>query len=96
MTDGFLQSTGARVIHLSVEADPVLAQLEEARQQLDPTLREPYTIPDPADWYRIPVDYDACHVILDPSIPPAENDMHPSVTHHANFARHIYNKYFKP
>jgi hypothetical protein len=94
MTDGFLRSTGARVIHLSVEADPVLTQLEEARQQLDPTLREPYTIPDPRDWYAVPVDHDSCFVILDPSIPPAENDMHPSVTHHANFARHLYKKYF--
>jgi hypothetical protein len=95
MTDGFLRATGARVIHLSVEIEPLLDQLEQARLQLDPTLREPYVIPDPTEWYSVPVDYDSCHVILDPTIPPAENDMHPSVTHHANFARHIHKLYFK-
>jgi hypothetical protein len=95
MTDGFLRATGARVIHLSVEMDPVLDQLESARSQLDSTLREPYNIPDPAEWYSVPVDYDSCYVLLDPSIPPAENDMHPSVSHHANFAEHIHKLYFK-
>jgi hypothetical protein len=94
MTDGFLRATGARVIHLSVETEPILDQLEAARTQLDSTLREPYRIPDPSAWYSVPVDYDSCHIILDASIPPAENDMHPSVLHHANFARHVYNKYF--
>jgi hypothetical protein len=94
MTDGFLRATGARVIHLSVETESILDQLESARTQLDPTLREPYNIPDPAVWYTVPVDYDSCHVILDPTIPPAENDMHPSVTHHARFAEHVRNKYF--
>ena len=94
MTDGFLRATGARVIHLSVETEPLVAQLEKARNDLDPTLGEPYVIPDPAEWYQVPVDYDACYVILDPTIPPAENDMHPSVTHHANFARHLRHKYF--
>jgi hypothetical protein len=95
MTDGFLRATGARVIHLSVETEPILDQLEQARSQLDATLREPYVIPDPAEWYSVPVDYDSCLVILDPTIPPAENDMHPSVAHHANFARHIHKLYFK-
>ena len=95
MADGFLKSTGARVIHLSVEAEPSLRQLEEARQLLDESLKEPYNIPDPADWYDIDVDHTSCLVILDPSIPPAENDEHPSVTHHSNFAEHIYNQYFK-
>jgi hypothetical protein len=95
MTDGFLRATGARVIHLSVETEPLLDQLESARTQLDSTLREPYRIPDPAEWYSVPVDYDSCHVILDDTIPPAENDMHPSVTHHALFADNIHNKYFK-
>jgi hypothetical protein len=94
MTDGFLRATGARVIHLSVETEPILMQLEAARTQLDSTLREPYVIPDPTEWYSVPVDYDSCLVILDPSIPPAANDMHPSVLHHARFARHVYNKYF--
>jgi hypothetical protein len=94
MTDGFLRATGARVIHLSVEREPILTQLEQARTQLDSTLREPYNIPDPCDWYSVPVDYDSCSVILDPSIPPAENDMHPSVLHHKNFADHLRNKYF--
>jgi len=94
MTDGFLRNTGARVIHLSVETEPILAQLEIARSELDPTLREPYNIPDPESWYKLRVDYDSCFEILDPSIPPAENDMHPSVTHHKNFANLIYKRYF--
>ena len=66
MTDGFLRATGARVIHLSVEPEPLLTQLEAARQKLDPTLAEPYVIPDPADWYALAVDHDSCRVILDP------------------------------
>jgi hypothetical protein len=93
-TDGLLRSTGARVIHLSVETEPVLDQLRAAETQLDPSLRAPYMIADPRDWYTLAVDYDSCYVIHDPDIPPAENDMHPSVTHHRNFAEHIYQKYF--
>jgi hypothetical protein len=94
MTDGFLRATGARVIHLSVEPESLLTQLEDARQKLDPTLAEPYVIPDPTDWYTLAVDHTSCRVILDPDIPPAENDMHPSVTHHANFAEHVHKQYF--
>lgn len=94
MTAGFLEHTGARVIHLSVEPDTVLAQLEQARSQLDFALREPYVIPDPQQWYELTVDHDLCRVILDPTIPPAENDMHPSVQHHRNFADKVYEKYF--
>ncbi len=94
MTDGFLRATGARVINLSVETEPVLDQLEAARKSLDPSLREPYNIADPAQWYALSVDYDSCHVILDPTIPLAENDMHPSVQHHSNFADCVYGKYF--
>jgi hypothetical protein len=93
-TDGLLRATGARVIHLSVETESPLAQLEEARGDLDESLREPYTIPDPREWYKLTVDHDACRVIHDPSIAPAHNDMHPSVTHHKNFAQHVYGKYF--
>jgi hypothetical protein len=93
--DGLLAATGARVIHLSVETTPYLQQLEEARSLLDPTLREPWVIPDPSTWYRLAVDHHSCHVIHDSSIPPAENDMHPSVEHHRNFAEHIYSKYFQ-
>ena len=95
MTDGFLRATGARVIHLSVEPEPLLTQLEAARQKLDPTLAEPYVIPNPTDWYALAVDHDSCRVILDPDIPTAENDMHPSVLHHANFAEHIHKQYFE-
>ena len=94
MTAGFLARTAARVIHLSVETDSSLDQLENARQALDPTLREPYVIPDPRTWYDLQVDHDSCFVIHDPSIPPAENDMHPSVTHHENFADRVYARYF--
>lgn len=94
MTDGFLRATGARVIHLSVETEPVVNQLAKAAEDLDASLREPYRIPHPDSWYDLSVDYDSCWVILDTSIPTAENDMHPSVTHHANFADHIHNKYF--
>ena len=94
MTDGFLKATGAKVIHLSVETEPALSKLETARHELDPSLQEPYTIPHPDSWYAISVDYDSSWVILDPSIPTAENDMHPSVLHHSNFAEHVYNRYF--
>lgn len=95
MTDGFLRATGARVIHLSVETESAMSQLEGAREELDPTLKSPYNIPNPDDWYNVDVDYNSSFVILDPSIPPAENDMHPSVTHHKNFAEHIHKKYFE-
>lgn len=94
MTDGFLRATGARVIHLSVEPEPYTQQLESVRQQLVPTLRDPHNIPPPDQWYRLAVDHESCRVILDPSIPPAENDMHPSVQHHANFAAHLHQQYF--
>jgi hypothetical protein len=94
MVDGFLRATGARVIHLSVEPDTCLEQLEYARSQLDISLREPYTIPDPRSWYDLSVDHHSCRVIHDPRIPPAENDMHPSVQHHENFADTIYRAYF--
>ena len=92
--DGLLRSTGARVIHLSVETETSLSQLEQARSLLDPTLRAPYHIPDPLTWYNLDIDHHSCRVILDPSIPPAENDMHPSVQHHSNFAGHILGRYF--
>jgi len=94
MTDGFLRSTGARVIHLSVEAESTVDQLEEARQELDESLSNPYKIPHPDDWYTMKVDHSCSEVILDPNIPPAENDMHPSVTHHSNFADYIFKRYF--
>jgi hypothetical protein len=94
MADGFLKSKAARVIHLSVETDPYLDQLERAAKELDPSLQEPWEIPNPRTWYTLPVDHKSCEVILDPSIPPAENDMHPSVTHHKNFAQHVFNQYF--
>ena len=94
MTDGFLRATGARVIHLSVEPEPYPQQLESVRQQLVPTLRDPHNIPPPDQWYHLTVDHVSCRVILDPSIPPAENDMHPSTQHHANFAAAIHQQYF--
>ena len=94
MTAAALRATGARVIHLSVEPETSLEQLEAARQSLDPSLREPYVIPDPKTWYTISVDHDSCFVIHDPSIPPAENDTHPSITHHKNFADRVYLRYF--
>ena len=59
------------------------------------TLKEPYNIPSPDEWYNLDVDYQSSFTILDPSIPPAENDMHPSVTHHKNFAELIHKKYFE-
>lgn len=95
MTDGFLRATGARVIHLSVEPEPYPQQLESVRLQLEPSLQTPYHIPHPDQWYLLPVDHDSCRVILDPSIPPAENDMHPSVQHHVNFATHLHQRYFQ-
>ena len=89
MCDGFLRATGARVIHLSVEPESYLAQLEEARQNLDESLREPWAIPNPAEWYNLAVDHECYRVIHDPSIPTAGDDLHPSVKHHINFADYV-------
>jgi hypothetical protein len=94
MCDGFLRATGARVIHLSVEPESYLAQLEEARQNLDPTLQEYRAIPNPAEWYNTAVDHSCYRVIHDPSIPTAGDDLHPSVQHHENFAQHVREQYF--
>ena len=91
--DGFLKSRGARVIHLSVEPESYLAQIETARQNLDETLREPWVIPDPAEWYTIQVDHDGHRVIHDPSIPTAGDDRHPSVQHHKNFAEYVWKQH---
>lgn len=95
MTHGFLTATGARVIHLSVEPDSYLLQLDLMRQQLDPSLQAYTQTPHPDLWYTVPVDHDICRVIHDPAIPPAENDMHPSVQHHKNFAHAVYLEYFQ-
>ena len=95
MTDGFLRATGARVIHLSVEYQTLINQLEHSRQTLSKSLKEPYVIPHPEDWYSVPVDYNCWRVLFDPAIPLAENDMHPSVAHHRNFAGYVYDRYFR-
>jgi hypothetical protein len=95
ITHGFLSATGARVIHLSVETQSVLDQLEIARSELEPSLQRYSAIPDPTQLRAPSVDYDSCRVIHDPSIPPAENDMHPSVLHHSNFAQHLHTRYFQ-
>ena len=94
MTDGFLRSTGARVIHLSVEPTACLQQLNLARLELSESLQQYDRISEPTKWYTIGVDHPSSHVILDPTIPMALNDMHPSEQHHKNFAQHIYSKYF--
>jgi hypothetical protein len=94
VTDGFLRATGARVIHLSVEPHASVEYLEDTRQQLDNSLKQPYNIPHPDLWYNISVDHTSCVTLLDPRIPPAENDTHPSVTHHHNFAEVIRDRYF--
>jgi hypothetical protein len=89
MCDGFLRAQGARVIHLSVEPQPYLAQLDAARQDLDPSLQAPWVIPNPASWYNLDVDHDSCRIIHDPSLPTTGSDHHPSMEHHKNFADHI-------
>lgn len=94
MTAHALAGTGAQVIHLSVETTPALATLSEAEQELDVSLKESYTIPHPNEFYTLEVDYGCTFVLLDPDIPLAENDMHPSVTHHSNFADYVYTRYF--
>ena len=94
MTAAALQATGARVIHLSVEAEPVLQQLEKTQRELYASLGEQYTIPDPKTWYDLTVDYSCAPTLLDPTIPLAENDMHPSQTHHSNFAEELARRYF--
>ena len=93
--DGLLRSTGARVIHTAVETQPVLDQLDAVTQSLELSLREQYTTPNPHDWYDLEVDYEGAHVIHDPRIPPAENDMHPSIAHHARYAEYIRDRFFK-
>lgn len=95
VTDGHLRATGARVIHLSVEHEPYIDQLERARLDLDLSLQSPYVIPDPNDWYSLSVDHDSCPIIHDPSIPTTGKDWHPSEQHHQNFADHIMAKHFK-
>jgi len=95
ITDGFLRATGARVIHLSVETETAESQLEQARGELEVSLKEYQRIPPPSEWYHLTVDHDSCRVILDPRIPLAGNSMHPSVTHHHNFAEHIHQQYFR-
>jgi hypothetical protein len=93
MCDGFLQSRGAQVIHLSVEPQPYLTQLEAARQDLDPSLQAPWVIPDPASWYNLTVDHDSCRIIHDPSLPTAGSDHHPGVQHHRNFADQVFDQH---
>ena len=96
MTDGYLRATGARVIHLSVEAESALAQLERAQRDLDDELGARYTkIPDPRDWYKLDIDYNCAPVIFHPEIPLAPNDMHPSEHHHILFANYVYDTYFR-
>lgn len=92
--DGLLRSTGAKVVHLSVEHEPYLNQLERARQALDESLQSPYVIPNPNDWYPLTVDHDSCVVLHDPSLPTAGDDFHPSIQHHINFANRIHEKHF--
>lgn len=94
MTDGHLRATGARVIHLSVEHQSYIDQLEVARQDLDESLQSPYAIPDPNDWYSLSVDHDSCRIIHDPSMPLTGENGHPNVQHHINYASHIYEKHF--
>lgn len=94
ITAGHLRATGARIIHLSVEPESAVDQLELARLALHQSLQAPYVIPDPTEWYTLTVDHSSCMLLHDPSIPPAENDQHPSVTHHANFAKHVAQLYF--
>jgi len=94
MTAGYLESTGARVIHLSVEPENYLQQLEQARRALPSTLRAPYNIPKPESWYTLEPNHSCASVILDPAIPLAPNDMHPSVEHHEQFAQWLQARYF--
>lgn len=95
MTDGYLRNTGAGVIHLSVETESALDQTQRAQQELDDELGKEYTMtPDPREWYTLQVDYNCAPTILDPRIPLAPNDMHPSVEHHSEFARLIERRYF--
>ena len=95
LCDSSLRGTGARVIHLSVEPESHIRQLEEARDDLHISMSEAYTaIPNPQEWYKLKVDHAVCDVMLDPTVPPAENDMHPSQTHHSNFADAVYRRYF--
>lgn len=96
LTHNMLAGTAARVIHLSVEDQPAVQQLEQVRSELDESLKYPYVIPDPQQWYTVPVDNSCVPILLDPSIPLAENDLHPSMTHHSNFADWVYNRYFQP
>ena len=93
LTAGTLAAQGARTIHTSVEPESVADQIELARTALDESLQD-YVLPTPQQLNAPTVDHTSCRVILDPSIPTAENDMHPSVQHHSNFATHLRETYF--
>lgn len=90
-----LRSTGARVLHLSVESEPAHIQLEMLRQELAEDLREYTAIPNHQDINDVHVDHTCTEIILHPDIPLAENDMHPSVEHHQLFATYIRDRYFR-
>ena len=96
MTDQFLRSTGARVIHLSVETESARSQLLAAQKDLEPSLGGEYCIPHINDWYTVPVDHNCCYTIWNPNIARSGQDgLHPSVQHHENFAEQVYTCYFQ-
>lgn len=95
MTHGFLRSTGARVIHLSVETESARSQLETARRDLEKNLQSPQHIPHINDWYTVPVDHICCYAIWNENIPLAGDHTHPSEQHHENFAEEVYTCYFQ-
>ena len=95
LVDSSLRSLGCRVIHLSVESQTAPQQLERARRDLLPSLREPYRIPDPSEWYCLDIDHACAPILFDTRIPLAKNDMHPSVDHHRNFAGYLRSRYFQ-
>lgn len=95
MTHGFLRSTGARILHLSVETESGRSQLEAARRDLEKNLQLPQHIPHINSWYTVPVDHICCYAIWNENIPLAGDDLHPSVQHHENFAEQVYTCYFQ-
>lgn len=91
MTAGYLANTGARVIHLSVEAESCADQLSRAALELEPSLQANAPVPD---LELLEVDHDCARLLFDPALDLARDLQHPGPQHHAQFAEAIEARYW--